>query len=810
MNKAQIQAKIEKACSRIAPAWPLDNSVAVNPYLGLSDMTFEQAAQTMNERGGVQLYMPIPFYLEKIERGEITHADIKNALTEKSLKLSVDEFLNQLDQVEAEGEKRKFTLMSVAEAELETELSEIMIDHTSHWLSVYFSKRQMNQGSAQQLYSQWKNEAEIDLMPELKGMKTFRKEVKSLPDDPISTILYGLEKLSIPEASVEAYLHALLMQMIGWSSYCAGQDWQNNLYGGEGKHLQSLLAILMGWELSLLSSQPKLKSSWERALDNLEDALEGFRINKNLVSKSVLQDAFDWAHQRQLAEKFATASNAEAKTSDRPQAQMVFCIDVRSEVYRRNLEAVNDRIETIGFAGFFGFPIKYKPINHADGRNQCPVLIPSGPQVHETTAEEKDLAKEQKSRLLSGKLEVAWSKFKSGSGSSFSFVSPVGLFYLPKLISDSLGWTRPIHDPKEKEFGSLLSGKGRLELAGIPFEDRVKMAQSALNAMGLTQNFAPLVLITGHGASSVNNPHASGLDCGACGGNSGEVNAITAQLILNDREVRSALQDSGIEIPEDTYFMACLHNTTTDEITVIDENSIPATHHHEYLEVKDALVKASALARKNRSERFGIKQADAIMDRAKDWSQVRPEWGLAGCSSFVIAPRERTKGINLEGRAFLHSYQHQNDEGYKVLEAIMTAPMIVTSWINLQYYASTVDNKRLGAGNKTLHNVTGGFGVLEGAKGDLRIGLPFQSIHDGTQYQHQPLRLNVIIEAPIEAINEVLNKHANVKELCDHQWINLMVLDDHGQISHRYIRDCQWEDLQKDELTQKENLVETL
>jgi len=210
---------------------------------------------------------------------------------------------------------------------------------------------------------------------------------------------------------------------------------------------------------------------------------------------------------------------------------------------------------------------------------------------------------------------------------------------------------------------------------------------------------------------------------------------------------------------------------------------------------------ASHAARTERSVRL-ISEVPSQLDKAmfarsKDWAQVRPEWGLAGCSAFVVAPRERTKGIDFDGKSFLHSYEWQKDQEFLVLELIMTAPMVVTSWINLQYYGSTVDNKNFGSGNKTLHNVTAGVGVLEGYSGDLRVGLPIQSIHDGEQYQHEPLRLSVIIEAPIEAMNRILEKHEGVKDLCDNGWIYLMAMDETGKVSYRYAGNLKWEEVDR-------------
>ncbi|RYF35974.1 MAG: DUF2309 family protein, partial [Comamonadaceae bacterium] len=164
--------------------------------------------------------------------------------------------------------------------------------------------------------------------------------------------------------------------------------------------------------------------------------------------------------------------------------------------------------------------------------------------------------------------------------------------------------------------------------------------------------------------------------------------------------------------------------------------------------------------------------------RANDWSQVRPEWGLAGNAGLVIAPRRTTRHLDLEGRVFLHDYDWRSDADRSVLTLLMTAPMVVAHWINLQYYASTLDNLRYGSGNKLLHNVVGGhIGVFEGNGGDLRIGLPLQSLHDGREWRHTPLRLSVFIEAPQASIDAVVQAQAVVRHLADNGWLHLLCID---------------------------------
>jgi uncharacterized protein YbcC (UPF0753/DUF2309 family) len=487
-------------------------------------------------------------------------------------------------------------------------------------------------------------------------------------------------------------------------------------------------------------------------------------------------------------------------------AQAIFCIDVRSEVIRRNLEMVDPGIETIGFAGFFAFPINFIPLAHNRGEAQSPVLIKTGPTILEEIPGKKANSEAFISRVHRFQVQQLWKSFKSGAISCFGFVSPMGISYLPKLFTDSFGLTRPVPHPDsvglKAEFSknrsiSLAVATHNHETVGIPLEQRIQMAKNALKAMSLTDNFAGFVLIVGHGSSSVNNPYATGLDCGACGGHTGEANAKVAAAVLNDKAVRQRLKDENITIPDNTVFLACLHDTTTDEINIYNEYEVPVVLKEELLDLKKSLSEAGHAARTERALRLAtVGNVDAaIKARSKDWSQVRPEWGLAGCSAFVVAPRQRTKSLDFGGRTFLHSYQWQKDQGFSTLELIMTAPMVVTSWISLQYYASTVDNKTFGSGNKTLHNVTACVGVLEGFSGDLRVGLPMQSVHDGENFQHEPVKLNVIIEAPIEAMNAILEKHQSVRNLCDNGWIHLLAMDEQGQVSHRYGGDLNWEKL---------------
>jgi len=808
-----IEPLLANTLPKIAPLWSLENFVAVNPYMGSTNKSFDEVAQYYNKLNGTQLTMPLSFYLKGIDEGVIQDEDLEKALKHAGMhSTSIDEFIQIVQELNEKAEKKTVTIQlgsDCAQDLTQKNWSSIMTDSITCWASNHFDKgiaTWKGNKKSTSMFAAWKQEALIDQTPKIHGLKDFQATIKELPDDPKRAIKSCLRVLNPAENTIEPYLHALLSRVGGWSAYNAGLDWDAKLYGGKKTHLEDFLAILLAWELSFFVSfkAQGFEDLWKHSQRQNSTLLFEYNEDQIVRHRVVLQDAYDFACQRSLVEKINSTKNEVASKKDRPLVQAVFCIDVRSEVYRRNLEMQSDNIETLGFAGFFGFPINYVPIGHEKGQNNCPALIPTEATIKEALPTQGDHNKALHSKKTRFQLFSAWKSFRHGAVSCFGFVSPMGMTFLPKLFLDAFGVTRPVSNPsnsflskknrKNKSVSLIQENEGGIQ-TGLTLNQQVELAKNALTAMSLSKSFAKLVVIAGHGSSSTNNPHATGYDCGACGGNSGEANAKVAAEVLNNSEVRLELSKAQIEIPDDTHFVAAEHDTTTDEVQLFKTDAVPSARAEDLAQLQEWLTAAGKLTRTERAVRMevGDKRIDQkMMGRSKDWSQVRHEWGLAGCNTFVVAPRERTKTANLEGKSFLHSYDWKSDKDFGVLEAIMTAPMVVTNWINMQYYASTVDNKKFGSGNKTLHNITGGIGVLEGSSGDLRVGLPWQSVHDGENYQHLPQRLNVIIEAPIEAINNVLEKHQNVKELCDNNWIFLLTMDDDGNISHLYDKDLAW------------------
>jgi uncharacterized protein YbcC (UPF0753/DUF2309 family) len=812
-----IKEAVRRAEQRIAPLWPLRYFVAVNPYLGLIDHSFESAAYILARRAGARMTAPRSFYAQAIRSGRITDADLEAALAGGSPFPGAPANVAALKAF-ALGDEPEPTfpiLPTVADAARKVtgiNWADVVTDLISTWAGAYFDLGQSYWRSPWKHlspYAAWRAEAAHDRTPQTRGVHGFRQALREMPESAMETIVAAVEKLNIPINGLEAYLHRLLLSMHGWAAYARYLRWDAELYGGEDHTLTDLLAIRLVWEVALWHSFARkgMADVWSSMTGEYVNDRPDPALQRALAGDLLLQRAFEKAYQRQFFAQLGATTPA--RVAARKRVQAAFCIDVRSEIFRRALETVTDEIETIGFAGFFGFPIEYVPLAETRGGAQCPVLLTPQFVIAESVngASEREVNAAIEKRAQNQRVAKAWRMFKFAPISCFGFVGPVGLAYVRKLALDTLGITRPVPHPatfgldahtRERVAPSLEPRTLGGRTTGMTLEQRVAAAEGALKAMSLTNNFARLVLLTGHGSTTVNNPHATGLDCGACGGHTGEANVRVAVRILNDPAVRAGLKERGLIIPDDTVFLAGLHDTTTDDVTIFDKASIPASHTADLRQLEADLAAAGRLARAERSMllKIGTKTDidSAVRRRSKDWSQVRPEWGLAGCAAFIVAPRDRNAGVVMNGRSFLHSYEWRQDEGFGVLELIMTAPMIVASWINLQYYGSTVDNRVFGSGNKTLHNVVGTLGVLEGNAGDLRVGLPWQSVHDGEKYVHEPMRLHVMIEAPIDAMTAIIARHEQVRQLLDNGWLYLFALDASGKVTHRYIGGLQWEE----------------
>lgn len=791
-----LRAVVESACARIAPAWPLDRAIAVNPYWGWRERHVTDAAADIGALAGAPMHMSRAWYREQWKSGALTEAHLRQALDLTQARCTYSEVLTALNTNAPTLPRHPLVsdaLDLMRDDRRETTWHALVLEQVGRTCEAYFDAAHAPWGvdRSEGLYALWRTLARTDAAPRLQlGLRGVTLAVDELPDTAYEVIAEALDTLALPKAARPQYLTALLLSVGGWAAVCAHRRWDARLAGREDDTLVELLAVRIAWELVLYrtAALTDIAGRWTRAR----------RAWQERATEVPQQQMVDWVLLRAAELRFAEplARRLSAVDSMLPmrsgpaslatiRAQAVFCIDVRSEPFRRALETEYTEVRTLGFAGFFGLPLAYAPlVGHP--RPQLPGLLAATLIAEDIgDAREPGILRERTRRQSLRQ----WRQFAEGAPSAFPYVEAMGLGAGLHLLRESFA-------PNEQRGDALRAGQDATDAGLTPMltrhadgralddDERAALAADVLRGMSLTDGFARLVAFIGHGTTARNNPQAAALACGACGGQSGEVNARALAVLLNERAVREKLVALGITIPPETRFVGGVHDTVSDDVTLYPEQALPTTHADDLAELRAAFARAARRNRRGRSGALGLAipnerlLAESMRARGLDWSEVRPEWGLARNAAFIAAPRTRTRRINLEGRAFLHEYDWHRDEGFAVLETILTAPMVVAHWINMQYFASTVDPERFGSGDKTLHNVVGGtIGVYEGAGGDLRIGLARQSVHDGTDWVHEPLRLNVFIEAPAEAIEGIIAKHETVRALVENAWLFLHRID---------------------------------
>lgn len=776
----QVARAADRSARAIPPLWPLASSVAVNPFLGQAGETLASAGARLARVAGAAVTMPRHWYREKITSGSITDEDLAEALAGAPVAWRPADIgaVKAAAACDAPQAAALTTIADLAGQVSGIDWPGLIADRIGTWAAGYFDEGQALWASPRgdDAWAAWRAVATHDLTPEIIGLPGFALHVSQCPDSALSTIRRVAERLGLGDDAMDTYFHQMLMTLGGWAQLARYRLWQAELTGALDRTVVDLLAIRLVWEEALfLRYGAQIAQRWATVRAEHAAPIEA---TADLVIDAILQEAAERSAQRSLA---ATLAMPVARAHrDRSVMQAAFCIDVRSEVFRRALETVNPQIQTLGFAGFFGLTTAHRRFASDVVELRFPVLLnPS----FASSAGGPESAEEARVARVRARAKRAWGRFKLAAVSSFAFVEATGPIYLGKLAADALGLQRTaVPDDRAPHLDPPLDLTGRIQAA-----------ETVLRAMSLTSGFARLVVLAGHGATVVNNPHASGLQCGACGGYSGEVNARLLALLLNDPEVQAGLAAHGIDIPMDTLFVAALHDTTTDRVTLYADDHAADGHRADIRQARAWLEAAGTLSRSERALRLPrVDHEGALARRSRDWAETRPEWALAGCNAFIAAPRARTAGRSLEGRAFLHDYDWKQDKAFSVLELILTAPVVVASWISLQYYGSTVASEVFGGGNKLLHNVTGGIGVVEGNGGLLRGGLPWQSLHDGAGYAHEPLRLSVCIEAPRQALTDVLSRRSDVRALFDNGWLHLFALDETGRMAWRYAGNLQW------------------
>lgn len=770
---ADILQAAESAARAIPPAFPLDATVAVNPFLGQTGEDLATAAARLARVAGARLTRPRSEYRAMIAAGRITDDDLAGALAACASALKPGD-LAGLKAAAAGEEAEPAVLPTVADLAARATGTDwpMVIERTvGLWAAGHFDRGQAlwTPAPGRGAYAAWRDWATHDLTPGIAGLAGFCAHMADAPDTSERAILRAADRLGISEAAAPTAFHRLLTDLGGWAQHARWLLWQAERSGGTDATLVDLLAIRLVWDEALLAHAPAVAAEWAATVAAHARPVQP---GADQVIDAILQDASERAFQRSLC----AGLTGPAAVPARPALQAAFCIDVRSEVFRRALEGLDPGIATLGFAGFFGLPVAHRPFASDQTEAHLPVLL--RPTL--TSSAAADPEDEARARIAA-RARRAWGRFRQAAVSSFAFVEAAGPLYGASLVADALGQGRktPPAAPAPRFEGAMTA------------EEKAATAAAVLRAMSLTSGHARLVLLLGHGAQVANNPHQSAYHCGACGGQTGEVSARLLAALLNDPETRSGLATRGIDLPGDTRFVAGLHDTTTDAVTLWPDATL-SDHAADLVLAQRWLAQAGALARAERARRLPGATPATVAGRATNWAEVRPEWGLAGCAAFIAAPRAVTAGRDLGGRAFLHGYDWRQDSDFATLGLILTAPVVVASWISLQYYGSTVAPEVFGGGNKLIHNVVGGIGVVEGNGGRLRAGLPWQAVHDGAAPVHEPLRLSVLVEAPEDAMAGILARSDGVRALVDNGWLHLFALEE-GRVRSRWIPGRGWE-----------------
>ncbi len=478
-----------------------------------------------------------------------------------------------------------------------------------------------------------------------------------------------------------------------------------------------------------------------------------------------------------------------------PQAQLIFCMDDREEGFRRHLEEFNPAIETLGAAGFFGIAMDYQGLEDDKPTPLCPIVVTPAHEVHEHISDEQTrttLFRYRQGRRFNQRMtRLLYQDLRQHLVLAYPVLNAIAPIALLGLIGKSL-FPKPLHGflkrlnqwiaPPVKTQLQFSQAHTPIKQVKPGFSDVEQADRVAgfLRNTGLTYGFAELVVLMGHGSGSQNNPHLAAYDCGACSGRHGGPNARVFAAMANRPEIRQLLDQRGMNIPDNTWFIGAEHNTCSEAISWFDLNEVPQHHEAALIQLQKSLDHAQHMSAHERCRRLASaprrptpKQAlKHIEERAADFSQARPELGHATNAAAIIGRRAISQGIFMDRRVFLISYDPTQDEDGHVLEGILLAVGPVGAGINLEYYFSTVNNEQYGCGTKVPHNITGLFAVMEGTQSDLRTGLPKQMIEI-----HEAMRLQLIVEAKPEILEDIYARQASLRELIAGAWVHLTVKD---------------------------------
>lgn len=821
-----LERDVAEAGRIFTGTWPLQDFISGNPLEGLIDEPFTDAARIAAELLGARVMPPETWMRELHQGGRITDADLRRALrtlvprlfqqspiTVGSSVFDPDEIVlvDLLHGLTVPTPQRTRLTLS---QRLDADVAALVETHVITYLGGFFGDGQASwsmPGRERGLFAAWHA-----LAPHTPGLpRRTRALLRTVADRPADALLSALAQLGVPDSERVEYLRCHLASLPGWTARVIGRpDDTARQLGG----LLEYLALRVSVESAFLAPQhqgatayeaagagpvqaPVLPTPRERAAHVLSllpveatqqarDTVAGLLILVPPRRRELIWlEAYE-GHYRDGLLSAIDRPRARQATPQSPLAQVACCIDNRAEGLRRHLEEIGP-YQTMGFAGFFSVAMRFANLFSSTYRHQHPGPGTSQFDLTETPVpgHERSTARHLAGRQMAAAVQSSWHTAKDVPGAPFVLAEATGWAAGPIAAARTLAPRASAALLKTATSGLTADATTTIALDALSRDERVRTARTILTLLGLTDGFARLVVFTGHSATTTNNPYQAVLDCGACGGHPGAPNARAAAELLNQADVRSELAQAGIRIPPTTHFLAAEHNTTTDQVTILDTHLIPADHADDVARLRadldragEALVLERVATLPGAQGRTSARRAARhVRARSVDWAQAFPEWGLAGNTATIIAPRTLTRGVNLDCRVFLHDYDHRTDHDGSVLETLLMGPTIVAQWISCQYYFSAVDHQKLGAGSKTLHNVLGGGqGVMAGPTTDLQVGLPWQSLSDGTRLRHEPMRMLTLVEAPLQRLDDIIERNRMLHDLVAHEWVTLCAREADG------------------------------
>ena len=540
---------------------------------------------------------------------------------------------------------------------------------------------------------------------------------------------------------------------------------------------------------------------WSRASDEQKQ-----KLAQDIESFDDFSRAWTWhlAYERHYYQQMAAGIRENIKENqslgnkpERPSFQMACCIDEREESFRRHIEEIDPKCETLGVAGFFGMDMRFRGIHDAHARPLCPPVISPDKHVEELPyltheAQMQAWEESKKKRRMIGLLRWHGLVTSRMPIRGFLWTLFIGLLNLGPMILRILvpRTAKRLEDrikayvtPPVETYTTFL--KDKPEGKGFSHDELLARVVSILRVMGLTRNFAPLVFLTGHGSTSRNNPHEAAHDCGACGGGRGGPNARVFAATVNNPAIRESLRTQHqIDIPDDTWFVGSYHDTCSDVVEFYEIERIPESHKQRFAKAREIIDEArrrNAHERCRRFESVPLQSTPAealyhVEGRSNDIAEPRPEYGHATNAICIVGRREMTRGLFLDRRAFLVSYDATQDPEAKSLTGLLGAVGPVCVGINLEYFFSYVNNSFYGSGTKLPHNISGYVGVINGNLSDLQTGLPWQMVEI-----HEPVRLLMFIEQTREQFLRAIASLPYVTKLIHNQWLHIALIDPHTQ-----------------------------